>query len=62
MKKQKIEIGQCYESNDRVFMILRKAESFPKGWWVIQDTLTQREGIACESQLVGMRRPFQNFG
>jgi len=69
MKKNKIEVGQCYEKNDKVYEVIRKTTYIhgvikqPKGtWWLIKDTLTKERGVVKEDELVTWRRPFPNWG
>lgn len=61
MKKQsKIEVGQCYSYNDHVYMVI---EVLPKDGIVFQNTLTKDITKTVSRKFVlGLRRPFQNFG
>lgn len=70
MKKNKIEYGQCYENDDKVWMVIGK---YPSKYnyslcdrvpaWDIQDTTSKLiyRGIR-EDILVTWRRPFDNWG
>jgi hypothetical protein len=67
MKKSKISVGQCYEKDDHVYMVVAgpfKAVCNGKPWWYLKDTLTS--GFVCEalfeSDLVMWRRAFDNWG
>lgn len=56
--KNKVQIGQCYEKNDHVYMVIDKA----LGLWILRDTLTWNIGAETEEDLIKWRRPFPNCG
>lgn len=56
--KNKVEIGQCYEFKNHVFMVTDKV----KGGWIVQDTLTKISLATTSDVLLKFKRPFQNFG
>ena len=58
--KAKIEVGQCYEEDDHVYMVMYQTKA--KDFWNIQDTLSKEEFIIETEDLLKYRRPFQNFG
>jgi hypothetical protein len=66
MKKNKIEVGQCYRYNDQVFMIMEGPFSFAnidKGvsFWSVQNTLT-KEMLNCPTKVLQvLEKPFQNW-
>ena len=64
MKKSKIEIGQCYEYYDRVFMVIDGPIFYNKRpFWIMQNTLTKESGYTWdEVGILRLRRPFQNEG
>ncbi len=60
MKKNKIEIGQCYEHNDHVYMVI---ELLPKDGVVLQNILTKDIINTVSRKFVsGLRRPFPKEG
>lgn len=63
MKKNKIAIGQCYEKDDHVYMVLGKSKrSRYKNKWVIQDTLFKNLKLYSAKELLSFRKSFDNFG
>lgn len=63
MKKDKIEIGQCYEKNDIIYMIKSLAiQAHTCRAWLVEDTLRKQDLILDEEYIRNMHRPFQNFG
>ena len=60
MKKNKINIGQCYEDDDHIYMIMYETKA--KDWWNIQDTLSKEEFIIETEDLLKLRKPFNNCG
>ena len=60
MKKGKIKIGQCYEYQDHVYMVIE--ESATKGIWIVEDTLSKEHFLDKEENLLSYRRPFNNCG
>ncbi len=62
MAKSKIEVGQCYESNDHVYEIIERYSSAPASWWVKRHIITKEITYISENELLTWRRPFENFG
>ena len=64
MKKSKIEIGQCYEKADHIYEVIEKAGSDygPDGLWKTKNTLHKNIVFFKTSDLLKMRKPFQNYG
>jgi hypothetical protein len=60
MKKNKVEVGQCYEDQDKIYMVMYETKA--KDWWNIQDTTTKEEFIIETVDLLKYHRPFQNWG
>lgn len=60
MKKNKIEVGQCYEYNDHIYMV--NSDSNTKDVWVMEDTLTKEHFLARTQDLLIWHRPFTNCG
>jgi hypothetical protein len=68
LKKQKIEVGQCYqeEGQNHVFMIIEGP--FEMGmchskYWIVEDTINKGRWPETEEYIrLTCSRPFQNFG
>jgi hypothetical protein len=60
MAQSKVEVGQCYEDDDHVYMVMYQTKA--EGFWNIQDTTTKEEFIIETADLVKYRRPFPNWG
>lgn len=59
MRKNKIEVGQCYSYHDIVYMVI---ELLPKDGVVLQDTLTKEiMNTVSRSFILELHRPFQNW-
>jgi hypothetical protein len=61
MKKNKIQIGQCYSYHDIVYMVMGRYCS-DDSVWIIQDTLNKGTHTISEKELLTWHRPFQNWG
>lgn len=66
MKQSKIEVGQCYEHQDHVYMVevgpFRIGKDKNK-YYFVTDTLTKARDIAWpKSFILKLRRPFDNCG
>lgn len=62
--KNKIEVGQCYRWDDKVYMVIEKHldwENF-SSWWCVEDTITKSRSVIEEKLLLKQQRPFQNYG
>ena len=64
MKKSKIEVGQCYEKDDHVWMVIDGPFQFSRfpPYWHIQNTFTKEETSRFEHDILTWRRPFENYG
>lgn len=59
MKNNKIEVGQCYEKDDHVYIV---KEHCPSGAWMLYDIVCDKWLSKYEEVLLTLRRPFDNFG
>ena len=59
MKKNKIEVGQCYEYQDYIYMV--QSDTATKDVWVVEDATTKEHFLATTKDLLSFRRPFQNW-
>lgn len=60
MKTNKIEIGQCYEYQDHIYMVI---DLLSKDGVVLQNTLTKDIMTPVSRKFVsGLYRPFNNCG
>lgn len=64
MATHKIEIGQCYEYLDHIWMVTGgPRKSFNgKTYYDVQETLSKEYSTMSEVSLRSLRRPFQNYG
>lgn len=71
MKKNKIEVGQCYEKNDRIFEVIsgpykaKITKNSKQVWWGVQWRMSSspmNTAIVEEKELLRCRRPFTNCG
>lgn len=59
-KKPKIKIGQCYEYQDYIYMVI--SDTNEKGVWILEDTLSKEHFLDTTKNLLTYRRPFNNCG
>ena len=59
-QKSKIQVGQCYEKDDHVYMI--KSGPWLGEFFQVQNTLSKEFDFWTEDFILTLRRPFDNFG
>jgi hypothetical protein len=61
MKKNKIEVGQCYSYHDIVYMVIDGPYTFETKFWQVQNTLSKEIYDIPEQDLLTWHRPFANW-